>query len=674
MKIGLGIDTGGTYTDAVLYDFETKQVLSSAKSLTTKEDLALGIGNSLDKLDAALLAKIKMVSLSTTLATNACVEDKGGRGKLVFIGGYKKVVDETGQSYGLPPSDEIFFLEGGVNLNGQVEKQPDWDDFVTSLKPWIADADAVAVVEHLGICNPAFENKAKALIQQHYGKSVICGHELFADYNYVKRGAGTLLNARLVPVIAEFLQAIRLALQERGIKAPVVIVRSDGSLMSEHFTAIRPVETLLCGPAASVMGGLALTNEQNALVVDMGGTTTDIAIVQNGTPLRTENGVNVGKWRTFVKAVYIDTFGLGGDSAVWMDNKGRMTLGPVRAVPLCTAAARWPEIVTKLETLIGSDKVSTFPLHEFISRVRQLPKTGHYTPEEHLLCEALNNGPLTLAEAAEVMGKDLYTMKTDRLEREGILIRCGLTPTDIMHIQGDFDHFDRHASELGARFVAACMGLSVKALCEQVYDRVKETLYCNIARLLLQQKYPSLRENGLGEEMTNLIRENWKEAKSGKAQGFLNLNISTPASLVGIGAPIHIFLPDVAKALGTKAVIPPFAGVANALGAIVGHITVTKEIEVRPEYSASGVKGYFIFGENVTQYAIEQEDAIQIACKEAENAAKTEALRRGATGEIVVTSETNIRQTDVNVQDGEVAAVCLGIWVKGTAAAKIMSL
>src|SRR5690606_30033303 len=106
---------------------------------------------------------------------------------------------------------------------------------------------------------------------------------------------------------------IKKSLAARGVKAPLVIVRSDGSLMSEEFSKVRPVETLLCGPAASVMGGIEITQEQNCLIVDMGGTTTDIAIVKNGVPVKAEEGISIGNWRTFVKGVYIETFGLGGD-------------------------------------------------------------------------------------------------------------------------------------------------------------------------------------------------------------------------------------------------------------------------------------------------------------------------------------------------------------------------
>ena len=109
--IGIGIDTGGTYTDAVIYNFETKEVIASAKSLTTKRYLTEGIRNTLDLLPAEELAKAEFLSLSTTLATNACVEEIGGRAKLVFIGVERKTVEEFYQSYGLPHPDEICFLD-----------------------------------------------------------------------------------------------------------------------------------------------------------------------------------------------------------------------------------------------------------------------------------------------------------------------------------------------------------------------------------------------------------------------------------------------------------------------------------------------------------------------------------------------------------------------------------
>lgn len=175
MKIGLGIDTGGTYTDAVVYDFDTDQVLAGAKSLTTKEDLSLGICGALDGLPKEYLNQVRLVSLSTTLATNACVEEKGGKGHLIFIGGYPKVVKETGTEYGLPPYDEITFLSGGCNRFGEVEQEPDFELLLEQAEKWAPHTDAIAVVDHQGVANPIFEKK-----QRNYWKSVFI-YPLYAD-------------------------------------------------------------------------------------------------------------------------------------------------------------------------------------------------------------------------------------------------------------------------------------------------------------------------------------------------------------------------------------------------------------------------------------------------------------------------------------------------------------
>ena len=227
--IGLGIDTGGTCTDAVIYDLAQNTVLASAKTPTTKEDLKTGIRNVLDRLPQDLLSSCRTLALSTTLATNACVEGKWGNGRLILIS---------------------------------------------------------------------------------------------LDRNILRRGTGALLNARLIPVIYEFLGAVRHVLAEFHLDLPLLIMRSDGHLMSSDYTALHPVETLLCGPAASTMGALSMTGEKRAVVVDMGGTTTDISIIRNREPLRIEGGIQIAEWKTFVKGLYVDTFALGGDTEVLFDSSG----------------------------------------------------------------------------------------------------------------------------------------------------------------------------------------------------------------------------------------------------------------------------------------------------------------------------------------------------------------
>jgi hypothetical protein len=204
MRLGIGIDTGGTYTDAVMYDFDAKEVVLAAKALTTKEDLSLGIGNAIDGLPPDLVKRAELISLSTTLATNACVEDKGGRARLLFIGVDRRVVEWVGQEYGLPNPAEIFFLRGKTDSEGRVVEEPNWDALLKHCHKWMRGASAVGIVDIDAMDNSAIlEKRAKQLVSEQCGVAAVCGHELFSDLNSVKRGSSVLLNARLIPLIRE---------------------------------------------------------------------------------------------------------------------------------------------------------------------------------------------------------------------------------------------------------------------------------------------------------------------------------------------------------------------------------------------------------------------------------------------------------------------------------------
>ena len=355
MGIGIGIDTGGTYTDAVAYDFDAQRVLAAAKAQTTKADLSVGIGAALDALPLDLVRSAEMISLSTTLATNACVEDKGGRARLLFIGVQPWIVERYGAEYGLPSDGEIFHVDAKTTTAGEIVRTPDWDSFLRAGGAWIKDACGAGIVDIDAMDNGgALEKQASVFLSTAFNIPVVCGHELFSDLNSLRRGSSVLLNARLVPLINEFLLATSTALRQRSITAPVVIMRSDGSLMSGRYAEHRPVETLVCGPAASVMGGLALAGEKDCLVIDMGGTTTDIAIVTGGVPRKASEGVHVGKWKTFVKGLSVRSFGLGGDSAVRLDGDGVMRLERSEALPLSVAASTWPSVTAKLADLVSN--------------------------------------------------------------------------------------------------------------------------------------------------------------------------------------------------------------------------------------------------------------------------------------------------------------------------------
>ncbi|MDR0585894.1 MAG: hydantoinase/oxoprolinase family protein [Treponema sp.] len=651
---GIGIDTGGTYTDAVVYDFTERKILSAAKALTTRQDLSQGILEALDKLPPELLRSAEIIALSTTLATNACIEGKGGRSKLIFLGGDEKVINEFGGKYGLPPAEDIYIQESYTNFSGGIEQEPDWELFNTHIKARFGHLDGAGILEIYAMKNNAvLEKKAKELFQRIHDIPVVCGHELFSDLNCLQRASGTLLNAGLFPVIKEFLGAIKKAMAERDIKAVVMIVRSDGTLMSEEFAALRPVETLLCGPAASIAGGTWLSKAVNCVVIDMGGTTTDMALVKDAVPVKAEEGVSVGKWRTFVQGFSIKTFGLGGDSAVHYDET-HVFLEDYRVVPLSVAGAKYPSVITGLRKLMDSPTSHDLYLHEHYLLVRDITDRKRYTEQEKRFCEALQKGPRILRDAAAAAGTDIYNLRVSRLVKEGVVQICGLTPTDIMHIRGDFSVYSAEAALLGARYAAFNLGISVEELCNRIYDEVKRKIYLNVVKLLLENQDKHYMKKGVDGDAERFISQSYESAKE-EYQGIVSMAFKTDFALVGIGAPIHIFLADVAKLLGTQAIIPEHFEVANAVGAVVGNIYVSYPVKVRPNYSHGGLDDYTVFGFTGNRVFKTLEEAENFAAAEAKAGAYAEAIKRGADGEIALSCEfdkTNIDARGVPVYLG----------------------
>ena len=144
---GIGIDTGGTCTDAVIYDFETGQVLCEAKTLTTHHDLKIGITEVLRKLPEDLLRECEQAALSTTLATNACVENLGGKGKIIFLGVSRKVFMETWRSYGFRSLDDILLVDCRILPDPAASEEPDWENLREKLPGFLADCDCVSIVQ-----------------------------------------------------------------------------------------------------------------------------------------------------------------------------------------------------------------------------------------------------------------------------------------------------------------------------------------------------------------------------------------------------------------------------------------------------------------------------------------------------------------------------------------------
>ncbi len=652
MGLAIGIDTGGTYTDAVLFDVEARTVIAQGKARTTKGDLSVGICNALDNLPLEQAKQANVVALSTTLATNACVEGKGGRAKVVLVGTNENVLKRIGASkkYGFALDDALCIDESGSS-DGKVVVQPNWEAFMDDNAEVLSQAQGFGIAEiYAGRNGAVVEREGARALKERFGVPVIMASSLVSGLNMMERGATAVLNARLLPVIEEFLDATAIAMRERGIEAPIMVVRSDGSLMNEAFSRQAPVETMVSGPAASVQGARELAPEASemAIIVDMGGTTSDISLVEDGRPVA-KSGIRIGNWRTQVSGVLVDTFGLGGDSLITWEN-GNLALSDQRVEPLCMACSRWPELEGQLEKLVAKSWKVFRPLYDVLYLVREPQENLAYNEREQRLLALLRTGPVMIAEQSEF---DYFELERGhvpaRLEAEGIVMRCSLTPTDIMHIRGDFTQFNARASLLAVQYLAELMPMyneglgAVEPICDVVYSLVKRKLYANIVRVLLEYAHPEQFLDGLPDQLERAIVAEWDTWCEKDGAGALltpHLAFSTQAPIVGLGAPIHVFLPDVAKALGTTCVIPHYAQVANAVGAAVASVSGKAEVRIRAEWSSGGIDGYIVNEDGNRLEFATYEEALAAASDIASEQAKRVARERGAVGDLEVTVST----------------------------------
>lgn len=588
MSIALGIDTGGTYTDAVLIEQPGERVLAHAKALTTYHDLSLGIREAITTVLAGQErstnpAAIELVGLSTTLATNAIVEGHGGRVCLLLLGYDPDLVQKYGFTQDFVTPD-VVYIRGGHNEAGEETEPLDEAAARDAILSRRDRVDAFAISGFFSVRNPAHELRARALVEELTRRTdgltipVTCGHELTSQLNSIRRATTTVLNARLIPLLRELIVTVRHTLDDVGITAPLMIVKGDGSLMRAEWAIQRPIETILSGPAASVVGAWHLAGREDVWVVDVGGTTTDIAQLEGGRPRLNPEGAHVGRWQTMVEAVDIHTIGLGGDSQVTLPDhhasvrKG-VVIGPRRVMPLCVLASQYPHILSELRFQLGnrprSDVIGTFV-------IAQRPGGFQLSDRDALLLDLLKNGPKSMNSLlGDTRLKFSLVQQVRNLSAHQVILQAGFTPTDALHMLGQFERWNSEASRLGAELLAERLDMPPEKFCHQVITEVSERITTELFRKVISQDAPL---------------PNWEQESTAKALLHLALGKQTSPALdcqirlkspvVAIGAPVEAYIPQSVRLLHTESIIPAYSEVANAVGAVVGGVIQRSQVLV----------------------------------------------------------------------------------------------
>ena len=649
MHFFLGIDTGGTFTDAVLLDAD-KQVVATAKSLTTRFDLAVGIGGALDQLPADLLQEVALVSLSTTLTTNSVVEGKGSP-VCVLLAGYDAAQVKASGLTELLGSEAIVALPGGHDAGGFELTPLDEPAARSAIVRHAPRVSAFAISASFGVRNPAHELRLRALVEELCDKPVTCGHELASSLGAPRRAMTVALNARMISHVTLLIGSVRSTLAARRIDAPLMIVKGDGSLINVHSALQRPVGTVLSGPAASVLGACALSGHRDAIVADMGGTTTDIAVVRGGQPELSFDGAMIGQWRPMVEAVKIYAIGLGGDSEVRFGGGEGLVIGPRRVVPLSLLAHQYPQVLPVLErqqkeSPHASQIRFALRLHADEAHLARLPQ------DELDAWTRLASGPVDL-ERANIEERSL-SRAVARLERKGLAIYSGFTPSDAAHVLEMSNHWSRAAAVFGARIWARQMrhlyGLGTwvmgdeMAPARQVVDKVIDTICQKLIEAGLNDA-GQLSEGNAGKMAGLLTAMVLRGAAATGPTPVFALQFAPGLPLVAVGAPAASYYPAVASALGVRLVLPPHAGVANAVGAVLGQVSQRVHMTV-----SQPVRGVFrVF----TKAGPRDFASLPPALSHAQELASAEALQRaneaGATHAVVLLSQLdNQVQNDID--------------------------
>lgn len=576
--IGLGFDTGGTYTDAVLMDLSTGKIVQKAKALTTRDDLSIGVGNAIRNFDPKLLEEIVMVSLSSTLATNSVVEGKGCRVGLISVG------HDFDNSI---PVNAYAKIQGGHDLKGREAAELDENAVRDILSSWKGLVDGVAVTSYLSVRNPDHEVRIKKLAEEILEVPVVCGHELSSSLGFNERAVTSVMNARLIPIIKELIFSVKAVMARNRIAAPLLIVKGNGSIMGESVATSRPIETILSGPAASMIGAKNLTGRNDAIVMDMGGTTTDIGILRNGYPRLEKEGAIIGGRRTRVLAAEISTSGLGGDSRIVV-NGGKFVLGTSRVIPLCIAASKWPQLVERLKTAseapsrptpesLGIDNVVQDI--EFFTLVKTTGRDT-LTEDNKKFLDLIAAEPHSLKEAGDILKIHPFSFNIVKLEENGLIQRIGLTPTDILHAEGSYVFYDAEASKYGVSYAAKKLNITTDEFIALAKEKVVEKLSQELLRKLFFEETGKLELDGVGLDLMN-------KAVSGKDGLDFGCSVRLNKPIIGIGAPVAAYYPQMAKKFGAELLLPEHSEVGNAVGAVTGSIVETLDILIRPKTTGS---------------------------------------------------------------------------------------
>lgn len=440
----LGIDVGGTHTDAVVID--QQGIMAAAKVVTDHDNLLHSVLTALEEVLANVSPElIRKINLSTTLTTNAIVEQK-----LDPVGTFVSAGPGINpQHYQI--GNYFFPCQGSIDHRGVERASLADDEIERNIQVCKADnIRSFAVVSKFSPRNPIHEKILEEKLRPH-ADFITLGHQLSGRLNFPRRVATAYYNSAIRRPFNCFADAIEDSTKKMGLQAPINILKADGGTMPFSVSRRLPVQSILSGPAASVMGIVALCNiSEDAIILDIGGTTTDITVFASGSPLLQEEGIAIGGHSTLVRALITRSIGIGGDSLV-QASKGKLTVGPQRHGPAMAFGGPKPTLIdacnikgistagNRKASLDGMESLAKqlhTTLPELADQVIAMAVTGITSTTQELIREINNQPVYTVHEMLadrKLAPKRLYVMGGPAAAMSAILGKAFKIPETVPH-------------------------------------------------------------------------------------------------------------------------------------------------------------------------------------------------------------------------------------------------
>lgn len=566
MQYSLGIDAGGTYTDAVIVRDQDGMIMESGKVLTSYPDPIEGIRKVIDGLTPEYVRDVRLVCISTTLSTNAILENTGFPVGVILVGDY--VIPAEGF-----PSKYYVQLKGGHTSNGEEEAPLDEEGVLNFAKEVKNKVAAFAVSSFFSNRNSDHELRVRKIVRDLTGLPVVCGHELSQELGAYDRSITAYLNAQLLPITHKFIGSVMQDIRSRGINASLLMLKCDGSVIAMEEALERPIESIFSGPAASLAGASYLTGYDTCIMVDVGGTSTDVALIHNGVPKLSDHGAIVGGWKTMVKAIRMETIATGGDSHVWIDD-GKMYIGPRRVIPLCRAVQEHPGLMASLQQCKAPSRKS---LSEQVQPASFFVRTDTQPMElsvsEDEIYDAIHKIPISYQDLVQRLDKQPLLRSLEGLIQKRLIQMIAFTPTDALHVLGEFSIWDSEASKVGAEKLSKVLGMSPNDFCQDIRRRVAR----NMAHALISYLVEDIPTPVINRVLSG--------------ENFTRFKLEVPVVL--IGGPVAAFREEMGKLLDAELIVPEHSDVGNAVGALAGKGIKRVEVLIKRHFAP-------VTGEDVT--------------------------------------------------------------------------